>query len=152
MRMNLRSNKARNLFLTVMLIVAMALTVTGCGDKAKDDGSQSQSVTEQTGRGTVLGEGQTVFYFTVVDSEGKETAFEIHTDKETVGAALLEHKLIAGDESEYGLYVKQVNGITADYDVEKTYWAFYIGGEYANTGVDATPVKAGETYAFKIQK
>lgn len=149
MRMNLRSNKVRNLFLTVMLIVAMALTVTGCGDKERNDGSQS---VEQLSQGGILDEGQTVFYFTVVDGQGNETAFEIHTGKETVGAALLEYGLIAGDESEYGLYVKQVNGITADYDVDKTYWAFYIGGEYASTGVDATPVKAGETYAFKIQK
>lgn len=152
MRMNLRSKKARNLFLTVMLIVAMALTVTGCGDKERDDNSQSQSSEEQFSQGGILGEGQTVIYFTVVDGEGKEISFEIHTDKETVGDALLEHKLIAGDESEYGLYVKQVNGITADYDVDKTYWAFYIGGEYALTGVDVTPVKSGETYAFKIQK
>lgn len=150
--MNLRSKKARNLFLTVMLIVAMALTVTGCGDKERDDNSQSQSSEEQFSQGGILGEGQTVIYFTVVDGEGKEISFEIHTDKETVGDALLEHKLIAGDESEYGLYVKQVNGITADYDVDKTYWAFYIGGEYALTGVDVTPVKSGETYAFKIQK
>lgn len=152
MRMNLRSNKARNLFLTVMLIVAMALTVTGCGDKERDEASQPRSSEEQQSQGGILGEGQTVIYFTVVDREGNETAFEIHTDKETVGDALLEHKLIAGDESEYGLYVKQVNGITADYDVDKTYWAFYIGGEYALTGVDVTPVKAEETYAFKIQK
>lgn len=152
MRMNLRSNKARNLFLTVMLIVAMALTVTGCGDQERDQASQPRSSEEQLSQGGVLGEGQTVIYFTVVDREGNETAFEIHTDKETVGDALLEHKLIAGDESEYGLYVKQVNGITADYDVDKTYWAFYIGGEYALTGVDVTPVKAEETYAFKIQK
>lgn len=37
----------------------------------------------------------------------KETKFEIHTDKETVGAALLELDLIAGDDSEYGLYEKR---------------------------------------------
>lgn len=151
MRMNLRSDKARDLFLTVMLIVAMALTVTGCGDKGRDGASQPRSDAEQR-QGGVLGEGQTVIYFTVVDREGNETGFEIHTDKETVGDALLEHKLIAGDKGEYGLFVKQVNGITADYDVDKTYWAFYIGGEYAVTGVDVTPVKADETYAFKIQK
>ena len=69
-----------------------------------------------------------------------------------MGEALLELELIEGDESEYGLYVKTVNGITADYDEDGTYWAFYIGGEYAQTGVDSTPVTEGEEYSFKVEK
>ena len=60
--------------------------------------------------------------------------------------------LIAGDESEYGLYVKTVNGVTADYDKDRTYWAFYVNGEYANTGVDSTPVEDGAVYSFRIEK
>lgn len=104
------------------------------------------------GTGTVvLGEGSTVFDFSVVDKEGVTTDFEIHTDKETVGEALLELELIDGEESEYGLYVKTVNGITADYDKDGVYWAFYINGEYASTGVSETPVTEGETYSFKVE-
>ena len=68
------------------------------------------------------------------------------------GEALLELNLIAGDESEYGLYVKQVNGITADYDVDQTYWAFYVNDAYATAGVDTTAVEAGAKYAFKVEK
>lgn len=45
-------------------------------------------------------------------------------------------------------YVTTVNGITADWDTEKAYWAFYIGEEYAQTGVDATEIVAGTTYTF----
>ena len=88
----------------------------------------------------------------MVDKDGKETKFEIHTDKTTVGEALLEVKLIEGEEGPYGLYVKSVNGITADYDVDQTYWAFYINGEMAMTGVDVTDVEAGATYSFKVEK
>lgn len=192
MRINLRKNKIKNILLTVMLIVAMALTAVGCGNKKEaagtgqtatgaesaeqpsaGTGDTGQTATEaesaeQPSAGTgdteqpsaeqpksqdnVLGEGKTKINFVVVDKEGNETVFEIHTDKETVGDALLEHGLIAGDESEYGLYVKEVNGITADYDVDKTYWAFYINGEYATTGVDSKPIKEGETYTLKIEK
>ena len=86
-----------------------------------------------------------------MDQEGNETAFEIHTDKETVGEALLELGLIAGDESEYGLYVKTVNGITADYDKDGVYWAFYVNGEYAQTGVDSTSITEGDSYSFKVE-
>ena len=60
--------------------------------------------------------------------------------------------MIAGDESDYGLYVKVVNGITADYDVDQSYWAFYIGDEYAMTGVDATAVEEGVNYRLVYTK
>lgn len=100
----------------------------------------------------MLGEGNTVFPFSVVDKDGSETTFEIHTDKETVGEALLEVGLIAGDNSEYGLYVKTVNGITVDYDTDGMYWAFYVNGEYAMSGVDTTPITEGESYSFRVEK
>ena len=99
-----------------------------------------------------LGEGSVKFGFVVVDGDGNETDYVIHTDAETVGDALLEQNLIEGDDSEYGLYVKTVNGVTADYDTDGTYWAFYINDEYASTGVDATPVTDGDTYMFRVEK
>ena len=38
-----------------------------------------------------------------VKAEGKSITFTIHTDKEILGDALLEHDLIAGEEGAYGL-------------------------------------------------
>ena len=101
---------------------------------------------------TILGEGSTKFFFTVVDRDGNEKSYEIHTDKETVGEALLELNLIAGDEGDYGLYVKTVDGVTADYDTDGEYWAFYVDNTYAQTGVDSTKVEEGKSYAFKVEK
>ena len=69
-----------------------------------------------------------------------------------MGEALEELGIIAGDESEWGLYVKTINGITADYDTDGSYWAFYIDGEYAMTGVDATEIDEDAVYAFAIEK
>ena len=150
--MRVKSNKRLvSWLLCMMLIVAMALTTVGCGTDEKNGGQQA---TEQNADSnvTVLGEGKTEFDFTVVDKDGNATEFEIHTDKATVGEALLELNLIAGDESEYGLYVKQVNGITADYDVDQTYWAFYVNDAYATAGVDTTAIEADAKYAFKVEK
>lgn len=159
--------------LCMMLIVAMALFTVGCNkadeketpsggeanvtapaesnqdDAAGEDAAQAGDVESNV---TKLGEGQTTFNFSVVDKDGNETKFVIHTDKETVGDALLDLGLIEGDEGDYGLYVKKVNGITADYDVNKTYWAFYINGEYAMSGVDKTAVTEGDSYTFKVEK
>lgn len=155
--MTRKSNKTLlPLVLSTMLIVAMAFSMTACSDKHTDDSQAGTDVSvntevETNADVTVMGEGATVFNFVVVDKDGNEKAFEIHTDKTTVGDALLDVELIAGDTSEYGLYVKTVNGITADYDVDGTYWAFYINGEMAMSGVDTTDVVEGDTYSFKVE-
>lgn len=99
-----------------------------------------------------VGEGQTAFAFTVVDADGNRTDFTVRTDKKTVGEALTDAGLIEGDAGPYGLYVKRVNGIRADYEIDGCYWAFYIDGEMAMTGVDATEITAGASYTFKIEK
>lgn len=149
----MRNKKLVSWLLCMMLIVAMALTTVGCGTDEKNGGQPATEGTSVADSNvTVLGEGKTEFGFTVVDKDGNATEFEIHTDKATVGEALIELNLIAGDEGEYGLYVKQVNGITADYDVDQTYWAFYVNDAYATAGVDATAVEAGAKYAFKVEK
>ena len=152
------NKKLLSLILSMMLIVAMAFSMTACGDNnqekpnTEDQAGDVQGGSENQVDDTVFGEGAVAFDFVVVDKDGNETKFEIHTDKTTVGEALLEVKLIEGEEGPYGLYVKSVNGITADYDVDQTYWAFYINGEMAMTGVDVTDVEAGATYSFKVEK
>ena len=78
--------------------------------------------------------------------------FTIKTDKETLGEALMEHSLIDGEQGAYGLYIKKVNGITADYDIDKSYWGFYKNGEYMMTGVDATKISNGEHYELVYSK
>ena len=143
--------------LCAVLIAAMALMTAACGDTqttpAEDTAGQTGAAQETApAEPTSLGEGETTFSLTVTDPDGQETAYEIHTDKTTVGEALLELGLIAGEESEYGLYVKEVGGITADYDADGSYWAFYIDGEYASAGVDATEIVAGSVYELRVEK
>ena len=89
------------------------------------------------------------FTVVVTDLEGKETTFEYTSDKATVGEALVAEGLIEGHKTEYGLYVDSVNGIALDWEKDGKYWAFYIDSEYAMTGVDATAITEGATYAFK---
>ncbi|MBO5213077.1 MAG: DUF4430 domain-containing protein [Clostridia bacterium] len=97
-------------------------------------------------------EGDTVsFKFTVVHSNGEEKSFDVTTNKKRVGAALIEKNLISGEDGPYGLYVKTVDGETLDYEKDGKYWAFYINGEYASTGVDMTDIVNGESYSFKAE-
>ena len=134
--------KLLSLFLCLVLIAAMALTATACNDLfQKEETTNPEETTIKKS-----------FTFIVVDKDGNETSFAISTDKKIVGDALLAEGLIEGENGAYGLYVKKVNGITADYDTDQTYWAFYINGEYAMTGVDATEIVEGATYSFKVEK
>lgn len=113
--------------MTGVLALVMVLVMVGCGQKDN---------------GVVNG----------VAKDGGKVTFTVKTDADTVGKALLDQGVIAGEDSSYGLYVKTVNGITLDYDTDGMYWAFYINGEYAQTGVDATGVEDGAVYAFRAGK
>lgn len=144
------SKKWLSFILCMVLAAAMALVAAGCGSKNDGASSDAGNAGSQS-EGGVMGEGATVFDFTVVDQDGKETKFEIHTDKEKVGEALEELGLIAGEEGDYGLYVKTVNGITLDYDTDGKYWAFYVNDEYGLEGVDLTAIEDGASYAFKAE-
>ncbi len=151
--------KALALLSCALLIAAMTVLFGGCGEETKAEKSsvsssaQSETISSSTENpeGNVLGNGATVFDFTVTDPEGKVTEFEIHTDKATVGEALSELNLISGEEGDFGIYVKTVNGITLDYDTDQKYWAFYIDGEYGMAGADMTPIEPNKTYSFKAE-
>ena len=157
--------KLLSFILCIVLIAAMALLATGCSDTKPVETPQTGATTAPTEKPkateatkgvleevptdvTVKGEGKTAFNFEVTDLDGKTTKFLVKTDKTIVGDALLEVGLITGDPGPYGLYVKTVNGITADYDKDGAYWAFYMGGEYAVKGVDQTTIDTTATYAF----
>ncbi|MBE6757622.1 MAG: DUF4430 domain-containing protein [Ruminococcaceae bacterium] len=133
--------------LCAVLIAAMALSMLGCNEQPNPPSSDAASATE----GTTATTAKVTFTLTVTDKDGHSEDFTISTEKTIVGDALLEEGLIAGDEGAYGLYVKTVNGITADYDTDGTYWAFYVNGEYAAKGVDQTEIVAGADYAFKVE-
>ena len=94
---------------------------------------------------TTLGEGAKTVTVQVTAYE-KTVVFTIKTDAQYLGQALLDNKLVEGEMGAYGLYIKRVNGILADYDIDGTYWAFYSNGEYMMSGVDTTEISGGEHY------
>lgn len=135
----------------MVLIAAIALFTIGCNDNNTPTTSEPADKILAETDVTELGDGETQVSFTVVDVDGKESHFIIYTDKTILGEALMEHNLIAGEESEYGLYVKTVNGTTLDYEKDGKYWAFYIDGKYANTGVETTEISDVAKYYFKAE-
>ncbi len=135
-----------SLILCAVLIATMALMI-GCSDK-----NFETPTTLPESNADVSSVQGTTFTFEAYDKEGKATSFTVTTNKATVGEALQEKEIIAGEEGPYGLYVKTVNGISLDYETDGMYWAFYENGNYAVNGVDKTPIDPAVTYSFKPAK
>ena len=84
----------------------------------------------------------------VTDDAGTTTTYTVDTDAEYLRQALEETEglSVEGTESEYGLMVDTVNGLTADYSTNGAYWAFYVDDAYCEYGIDTQPVEDGQTY------
>ena len=95
-----------------------------------------------------IGQGSRTFRFEVTDDNEKLSVWNVSTDETTVGDALIALGLIKGDVSDYGLYVTEVNGLVADFDDNESWWGFFIDGEMAMAGADATDIEEGTVYAF----
>ncbi len=155
--------KSLSFILCIVLIAVMALFTTGCNDikeTPNEDTSETSSQTQEEAvtdeassetNAVSVGEGKTTFLFTVTHVDGTQKIYNISTDKTTVGEALLDNNIIAGEDGPYGLYVKTVDGKTLDYDTDGKYWAFYVNGAYGSTGVDLTEITDGVSYEFKAE-
>ena len=140
--------KSSIIIIFVLIIIAVGLFFLQ-GEKENNniglwkDATYTENTTLGTGKNTLI---------VAVEANDKSIDFTIKTDKTVVGDALKEHNLIDGEEGPYGLYVKVVNGIEADYDKDESYWAFNKEGESMQTGVDHTEFKNGEHYELVYTK
>lgn len=130
----------------ILSIVMLVSLFAGCTT------SGGHAVSTVVTNGQTVGEGAVSFPLTIVDKEGNEINITVNTDNETVGGTLLELGIVEGEDGDYGLYMTHVNGIPAIFEEDGSYWAFYINGEYAMTGVELTPIVAGESYMLKVEK
>ena len=84
-----------------------------------------------------------------VVTDASTADFVIETDAEFLRGALEQEGLVEGSESEYGLYVITVDGVTAD-ESQQQWWCFTRNGEMLETGVDTTPIADGEQYEITL--
>lgn len=141
--------------LSLVLVAAMVLMFAGCGQKLENEGTTEPSTNQQKLETPQSNEEsqENSFLFEVISLDGTKKEFTVKYDSEkSVGEALVNEGLISGSNGQYGLMVETVDGQKYTYDEDKVYWAFYIDGEYAMTGVDSTPIEDGKTYCFKAEK
>lgn len=125
-----RTNVNKWLALALCLVLAAGV-FSGC----KDAGTASST-----------GEAKAIA-LQVVHEDGSVKDFEITTSKGTLREALEDEGLIAGEEGDYGLFVKTVDGETVD-GGKQEWWCLTKGGDMWNGGVDSTKVEDGDAFEF----
>ena len=101
--------------------------------------------------------GQRAWHFVVVDDKGASKEYKGKTDTQFLKGLMDELKAkgdftYEGTDGEYGLYIDSVNGLKADYNVDKAYWAIYVNGEYGQLGADTQPVNDGDSFKLAYEK
>ncbi len=144
----------RRFFMKKLLIILLAFTLAftavmfGCtGNETPEAPETEIESINEADNGYEMS-----FVFEVVDKDGKTTQTTIETNGGYVGAVLQQLGLIEGEEGPYGIYIKKVSGITADYETDGTYWAFYVDGEMSMKGADQVEIVDGSTYSFRVEK
>ncbi len=127
----------------LILALAALAALVSCKGKAPEGIWENAMYLEDT----TLGEGAKTVTVKVIVEE-REVVLTVKTDADTLGAALHEHALIKGED---GLYTV-VNGMTADYNIDKSYWNFTKSGEYMMCGADDAAISDGEVYEFTYTK
>ena len=134
--------------LAMMWALVLILCTAGCGSVGGSTPEEEPVVHD----GQTIGEGSVTFAAQIESLDGTKISFTVKTDKTIVGEALQELGVLKGEEGPYGLYIKAVNGKTLDYDKDGAYWAFYVDGAYAVTGVDETTIVETSVYLLRAEK
>ncbi len=123
--------------------MVMLLCLVSCNTVAKEGLWEDATYR----RDTTVGEGDTTVELKVTAGDDS-IVITVKTDEKMLGDALLESGIVEGDKEIYGLYVKKVNGIRADYDLDKAYWQLIVNGKSSLVGVDFVEITEGDTYEF----
>lgn len=96
-------------------------------------------------------EGSKTVSISITHKDGTEKKFTLHTDAQYLLDAIREKHpdLIQGEQGQYGLYIKTIDGYTCN-ETAQEWWGYTKKGEYVETGVELTPIYDGDSYEFKL--
>ena len=87
----------------------------------------------------------------VINSAGETTSYDVTTDAEYLQGAMDDAGGLSYETDSTDMVIA-VNGETADYNTDHSYWAFYVNGEYCNYGITQQPVADGDTFSIEYTK
>ncbi len=141
--------KQIKLFTVALLLCAVLVSLFSCAGTETDTATlwKDAKYTEDT----TLGDGEKKVAVKVSAGE-RSVTFTLHTDSETLGEAMVEQSLLEGEQGQFGMYIKKVNGITADYDIDRSYWSISKDGVDLLHGIDSEKISGGESYELARKK
>lgn len=83
--------------------------------------------------------------------EENEKEISLLTNEKYLGEALKKENIIKGEQGQYGLFVKSVNGIEANAEIEQ-WWCFTKGDEPIMTGVDLIEIADGDLFKITLKE
>lgn len=135
----MKKNFISGISILLALIFVLSMTSAFVACQSEDDG------TEESAKPITI-------TLEVIGPDGSSKEHTVKTDSsKNLRQALEGAGLISGDEGPYGLYVKVVDGITADYDVDGSWWSLTKDGVMCS-GVDSTPIADGDHFEFTYTK
>lgn len=142
-------NKIKTAILVFLICISTVVLLESC-KHSKEADLQNAAATQNAvyTQDKTFGNGEKTVMVTVITADNS-VKFTLNTDKDTLGDALKEYELIEGENGAYGLFVNKVNGIRADYDSDKAYWAFFKDGSLLESGVDSTQIHSGDSFEIR---
>lgn len=150
--------------LIAAFVCSFSLIFTACESKETPSTSNGSSAVGETESGqsslwdgalykedTEIGEGAHSVRIEV-RIEDKSVTLTVRSDKDNLADMLTESGLVEGDTGEFGLYIKKVNGVTADYDTDGAYWGLNKDGKPTPVGASAITVTDGDIYELVYTK
>ncbi|NCC87388.1 MAG: DUF4430 domain-containing protein [Clostridia bacterium] len=131
----------QNKVLSLVLALMMLFSMSACTNSTSDEGKTTKQPQTSQPSKTITVE--------VVKADETKKSFTINTDEEFLRGALEQEKLVSGTESEYGLFIKTVDGYKVD-DSKQEWWCITKGGEAVNTGVDSTPIADADSFEITL--
>ncbi len=156
------TRKLRARLLALLLCAVMSIALCACAQTPQSEPTQVATEAPTTATDVLwesavytddvtLGEGKKSVNIEVCALD-KAITVTIKTDAKNLEDALTSVDLVQGEQSEYGLFIKTVNGITADYDTDGAYWSINQNGEYMMAGANKTKIKDGDSFELVYTK
>ncbi len=127
--------------LALLLALTMVFALSACAQPA---GTSADSATGDSTDGSSAALNS--FTVTVVHADGTSKDFTYEADAAMLGAFLEKEGLIIGSGD--GMF-HTVDGEKADWNVNQSYWAFYVEGNYAVKGIYDTAIENGKHYKLE---
>ena len=90
------------------------------------------------------------FTLNVISADGQTRTETIKTEKTKLGDALVDEEIIPYSEDGLVTTVYGDDLSSLSNDKQMAYWAFYIGDNYADTGIFDTDITDGAEYTLKV--